>query len=89
MRLRARSLLAVTQALTSVGYVGSTVLMVLGRLRLLCALSAAASAAALLGAYLLVGRGLIWAGWSLLIGEVILAAIYLVLIRSVLDAEEH
>ncbi|MGW4945530.1 lipopolysaccharide biosynthesis protein [Actinoplanes sp. NPDC004185] len=78
--------LAVTQALTSVGYVGSTVLMVLGRLRLLCALSAAASAAALLGAYLLVGRGLIWAGWSLLIGEVILAAIYLLLIRSVLAA---
>jgi O-antigen/teichoic acid export membrane protein len=78
--------LAVTQALTSIGYVGSTVLMVLGRLRLLCALSAVASAAALLGAYLLVGRGLIWAGWSLLIGEVILAAIYLLLIRSVLAA---
>lgn len=82
------AVLTVTQALTSVGYVGSTVLMVLGRLRLLCALSAAASAAALLGAYLLVGRGLIWAGWSLLIGEVILAAIYLLLIRSVLDAEQ-
>jgi hypothetical protein len=29
---------------------------------------------------------LIWAGWSLLIGEVVLAAIYLLLIRSVLDA---
>lgn len=78
------AVLAVTQALTSVGYVGSTVLMVLGRLRLLCVLSATASAAALLGAYLLVGRGLIWAGWSLLIGEVILAAIYLLLIRGVL-----
>ena len=76
--------LAVTQALTSIGYVGSTVLMVLGRLRLLCALSAVASAAALLGAYLLLGRGLIWAGWSLLAGEVLLAAIYLLLIRSVL-----
>jgi O-antigen/teichoic acid export membrane protein len=82
------AVLAVTQALTSIGYVGSTVLMVLGRLRLLCALSAAASAAALLGAYLLLGRGLIWAGWSLLIGEVILAAIYLLVIRSVLDAEQ-
>jgi O-antigen/teichoic acid export membrane protein len=80
-------ILAITQALTSIGYVGSTVLMVLGRLRLLCLLSAAASAAALLGAYLLLGRGLIWAGWSLLIGEVILAAIYLLLIRSVLDAQ--
>jgi O-antigen/teichoic acid export membrane protein len=82
------AVLAVTQALTSVGYVGSTVLMVLGRLRLLCGLSAAASAAALAGAYLLLGRGLIWAGWSLLTGEVILAAIYLLLIRSVLDTAQ-
>jgi O-antigen/teichoic acid export membrane protein len=77
-------LLAVTQALTSIGYVGSTVLMIIGRLRLLCGLSAVASVTAVAGAYLLVGRGLVWAGWSLLIGEVILSAIYLVLLRRLL-----
>jgi O-antigen/teichoic acid export membrane protein len=77
-------LLALTQALTSIGYVGSTVLMVVGRLRLLCALSAVASTAALGGAYLLLDRGLLWAGWSLLIGEIVLSVIYLVLIRALL-----
>lgn len=80
-------LLAVTQALTSIGFVGSTVLMIIGRLRLLCALSAVASAAALTAAYLLVGRGLVWAGGSLLIGELILSAVYLLLIRSLLAGD--
>jgi O-antigen/teichoic acid export membrane protein len=77
-------LLVLTQALTSIGFVGSTVLMIIGRLRLLCALSAVASAAALAGAYLLLGRGLLWAGCSLLIGEVVLSVIYLALIRTLL-----
>lgn len=81
-------LLALTQALTSIGFVGSTVLMIVGRLRLLCVLSAVASTAALVGAYLLVGRGLVWAGWSLLIGETVLAGIYLLLIRSLLPARQ-
>jgi O-antigen/teichoic acid export membrane protein len=77
-------LLAVTQALTSIGFVGSTVLMIVGRLRLLCAMSAVASTIALGSAYLLVGRGLIWAGGSLLIGECVLSAIYLLLVRRLL-----
>jgi LmbE family N-acetylglucosaminyl deacetylase/O-antigen/teichoic acid export membrane protein len=77
-------LLGVTSALTSVGYVGSTVLMIAGRLRLLCGLSAVAGTTSVAGAYLFVGHGLVWAGWSLLTGELILAGSYVVVIRSVL-----
>ncbi|HKT04329.1 MAG TPA: oligosaccharide flippase family protein [Rugosimonospora sp.] len=74
-------LLATTQALTSVGFVGSTLLMIVGRLRLLCVLSAVASSAALASAYLLIGHGLIFAGWSLLVGEAFLVVSYVLLIR--------
>jgi O-antigen/teichoic acid export membrane protein len=70
------ALLALSAALSSVGFVGSTLLLISGRLRLLCQLSAAASAVCLLGAYLLAGRGLVWVGGSVLVAEAVLAIVY-------------
>jgi O-antigen/teichoic acid export membrane protein len=70
------ALLALSAALSSVGFVGSTLLLISGRLRLLCQLSAAASAVCLLGAYLLAGRGLAWVGGSVLAAEAVLATVY-------------
>jgi glycosyltransferase involved in cell wall biosynthesis/O-antigen/teichoic acid export membrane protein len=69
-------LLALTGALSAVGFIGSTLLLVAGRTKLLCQLSAAAYAVSLIGAYLLAGRGLIWIGGALLVGEILLAAGY-------------
>ncbi|MDT4987529.1 MAG: hypothetical protein QOI74_1623 [Micromonosporaceae bacterium] len=76
--------LALTSALSSVGFVGSTLLLISGRVRPLCQLSAAACAVSLLGGYLLADRGLIWIGGSTLAGEVILAAGYSVVIAATL-----
>ena len=70
-------------ALTSVGFVGSTLLMLIGRLRLMCGLSAVACAVTLVGAYLLADRGLIWIGWSLVLGELFLSVAYVVLVARI------
>ncbi len=78
--------LALTSALSSVGFVGSTLLLISGRVRLLCQLSATACAISLLGAYLLAGRGLIWIGGSVLAGEAVLAAGYCAVIGAALRA---
>jgi O-antigen/teichoic acid export membrane protein len=80
--------LALTTALSSVGFVGSTLLLISGRVRPLCLLSALACAVSLLGAYLLAGRGLIWIGGCVLAGEVILAAGYGVVIRAALRTRQ-
>lgn len=81
--------LAIGAALTSVGFVGSTLLMVTGRLRLMCGLSAVACAVALTGSYLLVGRGLIWVGWSLVLGELVLCVSYVVLLARMLRPSDE
>lgn len=69
-------LLVLTLALSSVGFLGSTLLLVSGRIRLLCQLSVAGCACSLGGAYLLMPRGLVWSGWSLLAGEAVLTTGY-------------
>jgi O-antigen/teichoic acid export membrane protein len=76
--------LALTSALSSVGFVGSTLLLISGRVRPLCQLSAVACAVSLLGAYLLAGRGLIWIGGSVLAGEVVLTTGYSAIIAATL-----
>jgi len=76
--------LAIGGALTSVGFVGSTLLMLTGRLRLMCGLSAIACAVSLAGSYLLIDHGLVWVGWSLVLGELVLAVSYLVLVARML-----
>ncbi|GAB7044571.1 MULTISPECIES: glycosyltransferase [Catenuloplanes] len=69
-------LLAVANALNSVGYVGSTLLLVAGRTRLLCLLSGAAYGIAVAGGWLVAPYGLLWIGGALLAGEIVLAAGY-------------
>jgi LmbE family N-acetylglucosaminyl deacetylase/O-antigen/teichoic acid export membrane protein len=76
--------LAICGALTSVGFIGSTLLMLTGRLRLMCGISAVGCAVSLAGSYLLVGRGLVWVGWSLAAGELILCVSYIVLVVRML-----
>jgi glycosyltransferase involved in cell wall biosynthesis/O-antigen/teichoic acid export membrane protein len=76
------SILAATSALSSVSFVGSTLLLIAGRIRLLCQLSAAGCLVSLLGAYLLAGHGLTWIGWSLLSGEAVLAIAYTFVITA-------
>ncbi|HET9517357.1 MAG TPA: glycosyltransferase, partial [Actinoplanes sp.] len=76
-------MLALTSALSAVGFIGSTLLLATGRTRLLCQLSAAAYAVSLVGAYLLAGKGLVWIGAALLGGEILLAAGYVrVIVRA-------
>jgi glycosyltransferase involved in cell wall biosynthesis/O-antigen/teichoic acid export membrane protein len=77
-------LLAVANALNSVGYVGSTLLLVSGRTRLLCALSGAAYAISVVGGYLVAPHGLLWIAGALVAGEVVLAAGYAWVIRAAL-----
>ncbi|GAA2570024.1 hypothetical protein GCM10010435_50220 [Winogradskya consettensis] len=79
-------LLALTLALSSVGFIGSTLLLVAGRTKLLCQLSAAAYAVSLIGAYLLAGQGLVWIGAALLTGEIVLTLGYLRIIAVELRA---
>jgi LmbE family N-acetylglucosaminyl deacetylase/O-antigen/teichoic acid export membrane protein len=80
--------LAISGALTSVGFVGSTLLMLTGRLRLMCGISAVGCAVSLAGSYLLVGRGLVWVGWSLVAGELILCVFYIVLVVRMLRSAD-
>jgi O-antigen/teichoic acid export membrane protein len=79
--------LALVSALSSVGFVGSTLLLISGRVRLLCQLSAVACTISLLGAYLLAGRGLIWVGGALLAGELVLAVAYAAVIGTALRTD--
>jgi O-antigen/teichoic acid export membrane protein len=94
-------LLAVAGAVSSISFVGSTLLLVSGQIRSLCQISAAGCAVSLLGAYLfaghglaghglaghgLAGHGLAGIGWSLLAGETILAARYTTIIAGRLRA---
>jgi O-antigen/teichoic acid export membrane protein len=73
-------LLALVMGLSSVGFIGSTLLLATGRLKTLCQLSAVAYAVGLGGAYLLIPHGLMYVGWSLLGGEGILTVAYLAII---------
>lgn len=77
-------LLAIANALSSIGFVGSTLLLISGRIRVLVALSAAAYAIAVVGGYALAPRGLMWIGAALVAGEAVLAVGYLVVIRRAL-----
>jgi glycosyltransferase involved in cell wall biosynthesis/O-antigen/teichoic acid export membrane protein len=77
-------LLAVANALTSVGYVGSTLLLISGRTRLLVVLSAVAYAIAVVGGWALATHGLVWIGAALVAGELVLAAGYLRIIHRAL-----
>jgi O-antigen/teichoic acid export membrane protein len=79
-------LLSFVMTLSSVGFIGSTLLLVTGRLTTLCRLSAAAYATGLGTAYLLIPHGLVYVGWSLLGGESILTAAYVVIIFRQLRA---
>lgn len=77
-------LLAVSNALASVGFVGSTLLMLTGRLRTMCTLSAVACTVSLTGSFLLADRGLVWIGWSLVVAELFLSVAYIVLVARML-----
>ena len=77
-------LLAVANALSSVGFVGSTLLLISGQTRLLCVLSLVCYGVALAGGYVLATRGLVWIGVALLVGEGLLAAGYAVVIGRAL-----
>lgn len=74
--------LAVSAALASVGFVGNTLLLITGRLKLMCALTGGAAVICIGGAYLFGGRGLMWIGGSLLAGELLLCLTYTPLIAA-------
>jgi O-antigen/teichoic acid export membrane protein len=75
-------LLAISAALASVGFVGNTLMLIVGRLKLMCVLTGGAALVCIGGAYLLGGRGLLWVGGSLLAGELVLCLSYLPLIAA-------
>ncbi|MDP9794080.1 glycosyltransferase involved in cell wall biosynthesis/O-antigen/teichoic acid export membrane protein [Catenuloplanes nepalensis] len=79
-------LLAIANALNSVGYVGSTLLLVSGRIRLLCLLSGAAYGIAVVGGWLVAPLGLLWIGGALLAGEIVLAIGYAWVISTAIRA---
>ena len=79
-------LLAVTLTLSSVGFVGSTLLLISGRLRLLVQVSLAGCAVSLTGSFLLADRGLVWVGGSMLAGEVVLTLGYAPIIGAAMHA---
>ena len=76
--------LCVANALGSVGYVGSTLLLISGEVRRLCLLSVAACTVSVVGGYVLATGGLIWIGAALLAGEMVLAIGYAGTIRGAL-----
>jgi glycosyltransferase involved in cell wall biosynthesis/O-antigen/teichoic acid export membrane protein len=81
-------LLVLTTALTAVGFIGSTLLLATGRIRLLCQLSAAACGFSLTAAYLAAEHGLVWIGAAMLGGETLLTAGYLRIITRALRGRE-
>ncbi|MFC7527332.1 glycosyltransferase [Actinoplanes sp. GCM10030250] len=79
-------LVASAAALSSVGYVGSTLLLATGQIRLLCLLSVGAYSTCVVAALMLAGRGVNAIGAALLAGEVLLALGYLpILARALRD----
>jgi glycosyltransferase involved in cell wall biosynthesis/O-antigen/teichoic acid export membrane protein len=70
-------LLAGANAVASVSFIGSTLLLIAGRMRLLCQLSAVACVISLVGAVALARHGLIWVGVALCAAEMVLALGYL------------
>jgi O-antigen/teichoic acid export membrane protein len=76
-------ILAVTATLASIGFVGNALLLIVGRLKLMCTLTGAAAVVCIGGASLFAERGLLWIGASLLAGELLLALAYLPLIASI------
>jgi O-antigen/teichoic acid export membrane protein len=77
-------LLAVVNGLGSIGFVGSTLLLISGRTRVLVALSGVACVLSVVGAYLVAPHGLLWIGAALVAGETVLAVGYLAIIRRAL-----
>jgi O-antigen/teichoic acid export membrane protein len=75
-------ILAGAAALASVGFVGNTLMLIAGRLTLMCALGGGAALICIGGAYLFGGRGLEWIGGSLLAGELLLGLAYTPLIAA-------
>jgi O-antigen/teichoic acid export membrane protein len=71
------ALLGTAAAVGSVGVIGGILLLVWRRLRQLCQLATVACLATLAGAWLLADRGLVWVGWSILVGQAVLAVGYL------------
>ncbi|MFF5291494.1 glycosyltransferase [Paractinoplanes globisporus] len=81
-------LVASTTALSSVGYVGSTLLLAGGQIRLLCLLSAGAYGPGVVAAFLLADRSVTAVGAAMLAGEALLALGYLpILARTLRDTE--
>lgn len=68
--------LSVGAALASVGFVGNTLMLIAGRLRMMCALTGAAALVIVGGAYAFGDRGLLWIGGCLLAGELLLCVTY-------------
>jgi O-antigen/teichoic acid export membrane protein len=75
--------LLIGAALATVGFLGNALMLVVGRLTLMCSVTAVAAVVAVGGAYLFAGRGLLWIGGSLLAGELVLCTVYLPLIASI------
>jgi O-antigen/teichoic acid export membrane protein len=81
--------LAITATLASVGFVGNTLMLVVGRLKLMCALTGGAAVVCVGAAYLLAGRGLLWVGGAFLGGELVLCLTYTPLIAAMTRAERE
>lgn len=76
-------ILAVSAALASVGFVGNTLMLIVGRLTLMCVLTGVAAVVCIGGAYLMAPRGLLGIGGALLAGELVLCLAYLPLIAAI------
>ena len=68
--------LSVGAALASVGFVGNTLMLITGRLRMMCVLTGAAAVVIVGGASAFGDRGLMWIGGSLFAGELLLCLTY-------------
>ncbi len=73
-------LLAVVNGLGSIGLVGSKLLLISGRTRLLVALSGVACAISVVGADRVAPDGRLWIGAALVAGETVLVLGYLTII---------
>ena len=75
--------LLISAALATVGFLGNALMLIVGRLAVMCAVTGVAAVVAVGGAYVFAGRGLLWIGGSLLAGELVLCTVYLPLIASI------
>ncbi|GAB1646600.1 lipopolysaccharide biosynthesis protein [Krasilnikovia sp. MM14-A1259] len=78
--------LAVGAALASVSFVGSTLMLIAGRMRVMCALTGLAALISVGGAYLFGGHGLLWIGAFLLAGELVQCVTYTPIIARMVRA---